>query len=65
MDFSERKLHQLLIKLTNDFKNEDFFEYRKERNWEKHDNLTSIDRLILIIKEIKEYKNGYFEEENE
>ena len=62
MDFQEQKLHKLLIELTKDFVHKDFIEYRKERNWIKYDNSTSIQRLSMIFKEIKEHKDGYFEE---
>lgn len=63
MDFQEKKIHQLLMSLSKDFTSIDFFEYRKERNWKKYDASTPLERLIIILKEIKEYKNGYIEEE--
>jgi hypothetical protein len=65
MSPAESKLHQFLIKFTKDFTNKEFLEYRKERNWSKYDESTSIDKLMMIIREVKEYKNGYFEDEKE
>ncbi len=63
MNPAESKLHQLLIKLTKDFINKEFFEYRKERNWMIYDNSSQIERLMITIREVKEYKNGYFDDE--
>jgi len=63
MHFEEKNLNQRLINLTKGFTHEDKFSYRKDRNWEKFDKLTSIEKLKSIIKEIQEYKNGYIEEE--
>ena len=64
MNPAEQKLHKLLMNLTKDFVNKDFFEYRKERNWEKYDASTSTEKLLMIIREVKEFKNGYFDDEN-
>ena len=64
MNYEENRLHQTLIKLRKDFTNNDYFEYRKNRDWKKFDAMTPVGRLMHIIKEVKEYKNGYFEEDN-
>ncbi len=65
MDFQEKKMHQILMGLTKDFVHKDFIEYRKERSWTKYDASTQSERLIMILKEIKEHKNGYSEGEYE
>jgi len=64
MHFEEKKLHQILMKLTHGFTYQNYIEYRKNRNWQKYDAMTPVQRLQLILKEISEYKNGYFEDEN-
>lgn len=63
MNFDEKRLHQTLINLTRNLKHKEFHEYRKERNWVKYDAMTPIERLQLIFREIKEYQNGYIEDE--
>lgn len=63
VNFDEKRLHQTLINLTRGLKHKEFHEYRKDRNWEKYDAMTPVERLQLILREIKEYQNGYFEEE--
>ncbi len=60
----EKKLNKLLINLTNGFSYQDFINYRKERNWEKYNTSSSIEKLLMIIREVKEFKNGYFDDEN-
>ena len=65
VNFSEKKLHQSLINLTKDFVHKDFIEYRKERSWKKYDDSTPTERLMMIMREIKEHKNGYSEGEYE
>ena len=62
MNPAEKKIHQLLIRLTKGFSQKDYFEYRKERNWLNYDSSTSIEKLIMIVREVKEYKNGYFDD---
>jgi hypothetical protein len=64
MNFEEKRLHQTLIKLTRTFSRKDFFEYRKNRNWQKYDAMHPIERLQLILREISEYQKGYFEDDN-
>jgi len=64
MNNEEKQLHQALIRLTKGFSYKDSTEYRKDRNWEKYDALSPIDRLKQIIKEVQQYKKGYFEEDN-
>lgn len=64
MNYVDRNTNQLLIKLTRDFSCQDFLNYRKERNWKKYDFSSPNDRLIIILKEIKEFQDGYFDEEN-
>lgn len=64
MHFEEKRLHQTLIKITTGFTHKDLQEYRKNRDWKKYDAMTPIGRLQLILNEINEYKNGYFEDEN-
>ena len=61
---SEKELNKLLIKLTEGFSYQDFITYRKNRNWKKYDSSNSSERLMMILKEVKEFKNGYFDEEN-
>jgi len=63
MHFEEKRLHQVLIKLTSGFTHKDFQEKRKNRNWQKYDAMNPIERLRLILNEVNEYKNGYFEDE--
>lgn len=53
----------MLIKLTEDFTREDYFKYRKDRDWKKYDASTPLERLFIIMREIKEYKNGYFDDD--
>ena len=64
MNPAEKKLHQLLINLTKDFSYQDLIDYRKDRNWIKYDNSTSIERLLTIVREVREFKDGYFDDEN-
>lgn len=64
MNFEEKRLHQTLINLTKGFSYKDSVEYRKERNWQKYDASNPIERLLIIIKEVQQYKKGYFEEDN-
>jgi hypothetical protein len=61
---AEKKLQQFLINLTNGFSYQDFIKYRKDRNWVKYDASTPIERLLMIVREVKEFKNGYFDDEN-
>lgn len=56
MSLSEKELHKTLINHTNNFTIKDFFNYRKDRNWIKYNASTPIERLIIINKEIEEYK---------
>lgn len=60
MNFEEKKLHQILINLTKGFSYNDSITYRKDRNWIKFDLLTSVEKLKYILKEVQEYKQGYF-----
>ena len=64
MNPAEKKIHYLLMKLTKDFKNKDYFEYRKDRNWSKYDTSTSVEKLMIIVREVKEFKNGYFDDDD-
>jgi len=64
MNFEEKKLHQKLIILTKGFTYKDSITYRKDRNWVKFDALTSIERLLEIIKEVQQYKKGYYEDDD-
>jgi hypothetical protein len=61
---AEKKLHQLLINLTKGFSYQDCIKYRKDRNWTKYDVSTPVERLMMIVREVKEFKNGYFDDEN-
>lgn len=61
---SERELNKTLIKLTAGFSYQDSINYRKDRNWQKYDTSNSSEKLLMIIKEVKEYKNGYFDEDD-
>lgn len=63
MNPAEKKLHQILISLTKNFSYNDSIEYRKERNWLKHDSYNQIEKLNSIIREVKEFKNGYFDDD--
>ncbi len=64
VSYVDKNTNQILIKLTRDFSCQDFLNYRKERNWKNYDFSAPNDRLIIILKEIKEFKNGYFDEED-
>lgn len=62
MNPAEKKLNFTLLNLTKGFSYHDFIAYRKDRNWDKYDKLSSVDKLIMILQEVKEYKNGYFDD---
>jgi hypothetical protein len=58
----EKKLHQALIRITRTLTYVDFLSYRKDRNWEKYNQSSPEQRLLMIMKEISAYKKGYIED---
>ncbi len=64
MNPAEKKINNLLINLTRGFSYQDFINYRKNRNWAKYNSSTPIERLMMILKEVKEFKDGYFDEDD-
>lgn len=62
MTKDEKRLHLTLIHTTKGFTHADFLAYRKERNWEKYNQASPEERLLMIMKEISIYKKGYLED---
>jgi hypothetical protein len=56
--FNQKKnLTNKIIELTRNFTTEDFFKCRKDRNWEKFDQLSEEEKLNFRLAEISDFLN--------
>lgn len=58
-ELSVKKVNKDLISLTHDFTIHEMFAYRKNRNHEYFNNLSALDKLYYIKKEVETYIRNY------